>query len=334
MYRILIIVALGMLVAAGSAQGTGYLDRPEIKKFIAEFARQHQYPEDSLTALFSGVTRQTQVLDAIQSPAEKKADWRWYRGIFITPQRIDEGLQFWTRNTEVLAAARQRFGVPEEIIVAIIGVETFYGRYVGKYLVLDSLVTLGFDYPPRQKFFRSELEHFILLSQEEQLDPRAIKGSYAGAMGLGQFISSSYRKYAIDFDGNGKRDLWESEEDAIGSVANYFKRHGWEPDRAVIVPVEVRGDRYMALLGQGLKPITPVSELSQYDIDIGIDDPTRLQEKVTLLEFKNDPTAEYWAGFDNFYVITRYNHSSMYAMAVYQFSQRLKQDIRNYTAQD
>lgn len=332
MYKRILVVALCTLITVGSAKGADYLGRSEVKQFIEEFARQHQYPKASLTALFGGVTQQRQVLDAIQRPAEKTRNWQWYRGIFITPQRISEGLQFWTKNIQTLTAARQRFGVPEEIIVAIIGVETFYGRYEGVYPVLDSLVTLGFDYPPRQKFFRSELEHFLLLTQEEQLDPRAIKGSYAGAMGLGQFISSSYRAYAIDFDGNGKRDLWGSEEDAIGSVANYFKRHGWQPDRVVTVPVAVRGDRYTALLGKGLKPVTPVSELSQYDVEISAGGHSRLQEKVILLEFKDDPTAEYWVGFDNFYVITRYNHSSMYAMAVYQLSQRLKQDIRNYAA--
>ncbi len=333
MRRILIAV-LGALIATGDVGGADYLERSEVKGFIEEFARQHQHPQSSLETLFENVVKQTQVLDKIQRPVEKKINWQRYRSIFITPQRISEGLQFWMRNEQALAAAQRRFGVPPEIIVAIIGVETFYGRYMGKYPVLDTLVTLAFDYPPRQGFFRSELEHFLLLVQEEQLDPLAIKGSYAGAMGIGQFISSSYRRYAVDFDEDGIRDLWGSNEDAIGSVANYFKRHGWRPDQPVTAPVAIQGDRYTALLGRGLKPVTLVSNLSQYDVEINTEDYSLPQEKVTLLELKNDHSAEYWVGFNNFYVITRYNHSHVYAMAVYQLSQQLKQGIQDYVAQN
>lgn len=332
--RRILIVLLGALIAVGSVEGADYLHRSEIKKFIEEFAQQHQYSQSSLTALFGSVTRQVQVLDAIQRPAEKEYNWQKYRNIFITPQRISEGLQFWTRNAPALTAAEQRFGVPPEIIVAIIGVETFYGRYKGTYPVLDSLVTLGFDYPPRQNFFRDELEHFLLLIREEQLDPFAIKGSYAGAMGISQFIASSYREYAIDFDENGKRDLWGSYEDAIGSVANYFKQHGWQPDHPITIPVAIRGDRYTALLGKSLKPVTAVSELPQYGVEVSASEHSYAQERVTLLELKNDHSTEYWVGFNNFYVITRYNHSHMYAMAVYELSQRLKQGILDYIAKN
>jgi len=333
MRRILAAV-LGALIATGSVEGADYLERSEVKKFIEEFARQHQYSQSSLTALFENVAKQTRVLDKIQRPVEKSINWQQYRNIFITPQRIREGLQFWIRNEQTLAAAQRHFGVPPELIVAVIGVETFYGRYMGEHPVLDTLVTLAFDYPPRQGFFRSELEHFLLLIQEEQLDPLAIKGSYAGAMGLGQFISSSYRRHAVDFDEDGRRDLWGSNKDAIGSVANYFKQYGWRPGQPVTTPVAVQGDRYTALLGKGLKPVTLVSDLSQYDVAINTEDYSLPQEKVTLLELKNDHSMEYWAGFKNFYVITRYNHSHMYAMAVYQISQQLKQDMQDYVAQN
>lgn len=336
MYRILIIIFF-LAISTGSVASENYLERIEVKSFIDDFSKRHQYPKASLTALFENVKKQSQVLEAIQRPAEKKKTWQEYRKIFVTPKRINEGLQFWAENAQTLAAAERRFGVPPEIVVAILGVETFYGRYEGKYPVLDSLVTLGFDYPPRQKFFRSELEHFLLLAQEEKLDPLSIKGSYAGAMGKSQFISSSYRQYAIDFDENGKRDLWESNEDAIGSVANYFKRHGWLVNQPITIPVTIRGDRYTALLDKGLKPSASVSELPQFDVEVG----TNLyeqelygQEKVALLELKNDNSEEYWAGFNNFYVITRYNHSHMYAMAVYQLSQQIKQDIKDYVAQN
>jgi len=331
MYRILIIIFF-LAISTGSVASENYVERIEVKSFIDDFSKRHQYPKASLTALFENVKKQSQVLEAIQRPAEKEKNWQEYRKIFVTPKRINEGLQFWAENAQTLAAAERRFGVPPEIVVAILGVETFYGRHEGKYPVLDSLVTLGFDYPPRQKFFRSELEHFLLLVLEEKLDPLTIKGSYAGAMGKSQFISSSYRQYAIDFDENGKRDLWESNEDAIGSVANYFKRHGWRVNQPITIPVTISGDRYTALLDKGLKPAASVSELDRYDIEVG----TNLyeQKKVALLELKNDNSEEYWAGFNNFYVITRYNHSHMYAMAVYQLSQQIKQDIKDYVAQN
>ena len=282
--------------------------------------------------MFKTVTTQTKVLEAIQRPAEKKKNWQEYRQIFITDKRIQQGLAFWSDNAPILAAAERKYGVPPEIVVAIIGVETFYGRYKGKFPVLDSLVTLGFDYPPRQKFFRSELEHFLLLAQEENLDPLAIKGSYAGAMGKSQFISSSYRHYAVDFDENGTRDLWGSNEDVIGSVANYFKRHGWKADEVITVPAKVQGKRFKALLEKGLKPVASVSELPQYDVTSDYN--TDTTQAVALLEFKNNNSAEYWLGFNNFYVITRYNHSHKYAMAVYQLSQQIKKDIKDYVVQN
>jgi membrane-bound lytic murein transglycosylase B len=329
MYRFLFVI---LALATSSYASENYAERAEVKQFIDKFSKQHEYSKASLTELLGKVSKQTQVLEAIQRPAEKKKNWQGYRKIFITPKRIEGGLKFWTENAQILAAAERHYGVPPEIIVAIIGVETFYGKYEGKYPVLDSLVTLGFDYPPRQKFFRSELEHFLLLVQEENLDPVAIKGSYAGAMGKSQFISSSYRQYAIDFDENGKRDLWESNEDIIGSVANYFKRHGWRTDEPITMPVSITGDRYTTLLDKGLKPFASVAELSQYNVKINAD--LHAQEKVALLELKNDNSSEYWAGFDNFYVITRYNHSPMYAMAVYQLSQQIKQDIKDHVVQN
>ncbi len=333
MHRVLTIVfILSILMATNIVASGGYLDRAEVKNFIDEFSKQHEYSKSTLTSLLGKVKKQTKVLEAIQRPAEKKKNWQEYRNIFITPKRIKDGLQYWVENAQILAAAERRFGVPPEIIVAILGVETFYGRHDGKYPVLDSLVTLGFDYPPRQKFFRSELEHFLLLAQEEKLDTINIKGSYAGAMGKSQFISSSYRQFAIDFDDNGKRDLWESNEDVIGSVANYFKQHGWQVGQPITIPVIISGDRYTELLDKGLKPAISISELPQYGVEV--DTNSYSQEKVALLELKNDNSIEYWAGFNNFYVITRYNHSHMYAMAVYQLSQLIKQDIKDYVAQN
>ncbi|MGH1538424.1 MAG: lytic murein transglycosylase B [Gammaproteobacteria bacterium] len=327
----LIVVLLFTYIPSSFAEND-YASRVDVKKFIDDFSSENKYSKELLASLFKNVTTQTQVLDAIQRPAEKKKNWQEYRKIFITDKRIQEGLVFWSDNAPILAAAEKEYGIPPEIVVAIIGVETFYGRYKGKYPVLDSLVTLGFDYPPRQKFFRSELEHFLLLAQEENLDPLAIKGSYAGAMGKSQFISSSYRHYAVDFDANGTRDLWDSNEDVIGSVANYFKRHGWKTGEIITVPAKVQGKRYTALLEKGLKPVASVSELPQYDVIA--EHNADAKQAVALLEFKNNNSDEYWLGFNNFYVITRYNHSHMYAMAVYQLSQQIKKDIKDYVVQN
>ncbi len=327
-----IVVCLMLFNVSNVVLAQNYSERVEVKKFIQEFSIKHKYPKSSLTALFSNVKKQTDVLEAIQRPAEKKKNWQQYRKIFVTPKRVQQGLEFWVENAQILADAERRYGVPPEIVVAIIGVETFYGRYKGKYPVLDSLVTLGFDYPPRQKFFRSELEHFLLLAREEELDPINITGSYAGAMGKSQFISSSYRHYAVDFDGNGTRDLWTSNEDVIGSVAFYFKRHGWIPDGPITMPVKVKGDAYLKLLDKGIKPAITVSELKNYDVSLSAN--VNANNELALLELNNNDSNEYWAGFTNFYVITRYNHSRMYAMAVYQLSQKIKQDIQNHVVEN
>ena len=338
MYKIItvfLLIFFGSTIcfAKETKNNSSYLNRDEVKTFIEQFAKKNNVAKSSITALFENVQTQTDVLEAIQRPAEKKKNWTQYRKIFITDKRIQQGLEFWSENAQILAAAEREYGVPPEIIVAIIGVETFYGRYKGKYPVLDSLVTLGFDYPPRQKFFRSELEQFLLLTQEEDLDPLKIKGSYAGAMGKSQFISSSYRNYAVDFNEDGVRDLWNSNEDVIGSVANYFKQHGWKQGAVVTVPAKINsGDRYKSLLEKGSKPSVTFSELNQYGVEF--DEHVDGAEKIALLEFKKDDADEYWLGLNNFYVITRYNHSHMYAMAVYQLSQKIKQDIKDYVAKN
>ena len=330
---LVIVSSMTVSYAKESKNASNYLERVEVNSFIEEFSKKNKIEKSSLITLFENVQTQTDVLEAIQRPAEKKKNWTQYRKIFITDKRIQQGLEFWSENAQILAAAERAYGVPPEIIVAIIGVETFYGRYKGKHPVLDSLVTLGFDYPPRQKFFRSELEHFLLLTREEDLDPLKIKGSYAGAMGKSQFISSSYRNYAVDFDEDGVRDLWDSNEDVIGSVANYFKRHGWRQDAVVTLPATINSNNlYKTLLKKGLKPSVALSELKQYGVEF--DYQGDHGEKSTLLELKKDDENEYWIGLNNFYVITRYNHSHMYAMAVYQLSQKIKHEIKDYVAKN
>lgn len=217
----------------------------------------------------------------------------------------------------------KRYGVPQEIIVAIIGVETRYGKHAGTYPVFDSLATLAFGYPPRATFFKSELEQFLLMTREENFAAGDLVGSYAGAMGMPQFISSSFRRYAIDFDGDGKRDLWSNPTDAIGSVANYFLKHRWKPGQPITHKVQVHGKRHKNLITKNLKPSHTQLEL----LVNGVILPSKLEKdlKGKLLKLKNTKSPEYWVAWNNFYVITRYNHSALYSMAVYQLSQKIKQ---------
>ncbi|MDP1708551.1 MAG: lytic murein transglycosylase B [Gammaproteobacteria bacterium] len=301
--------------------------RPELQGFIDEMVRQNGFDRAELTQLLAQAETKSSILDAIRSPAERKP-WRDYRPIFVTPSRISGGVEFWNAHAAVLARAESIYGVPAEIIVAIIGVETRYGKNTGSYRVLDALATLAFDYPPRSPFFRSELEHYLLLSREEQIDATAPKGSYAGAMGLPQFMPSSFRRYAVDFDKDGRRDLWGSVDDVIGSVANYLSVHGWQPGAPIANRARVQGDKYTLLLDAGLKPEMGIDQLSRYGVTLDATDPAPTPGsgivRGTLLELEGNNGLEYWVGMQNFYAITRYNISALYAMAVYQLSQEIR----------
>lgn len=301
---------------------TAAVDSPELPGFIAEMVSKHQFDADQLATLFDQAELRPSIIAAITRPAEGKP-WYQYRPIFVTEARIEGGLEFWAAHENDLLRAQQTYGVPAEIIVAIIGVETRYGGNTGSYPVLDALATLAFDYPARASFFRGELENYLLLTREENIDPLSLKGSYAGAMGFPQFIPSSYREYAVDFDGDGRRDLVNNVTDAIGSVANYFSAHGWQPGQVVAVPVQVDANTdYSELLNGGLKPQFSLQELKQKNVSITAELPDT--ELAALLEFEDESGVEYWVGLQNFYVITRYNHSPLYAMAVYQLSQELR----------
>ncbi len=293
-----------------------YGERAEVRQFIDEMVDKHDFDRDQLVAKFAAAEKLDGVLEAIARPAEKVLTWEDYRPIFVTSKRISKGKQFLQQHREILQRAEKEFGVPAEIITAIVGVETYYGTRSGRTNVFNSLVTLAFDYPPRSPFFRSELEQFLLLTREEDVDVNNVRGSYAGAMGMPQFISSSYRHYAVDFDGDGKRDLWNSTADVIGSVANYFREHGWKPGEEVVIPARV--NRQIEETRNKLKPHTLISDLSRQ----GVYPQAHMNEdvKATVITFHGKKGKEYWLGLDNFYVITRYNHSAMYAMAVYQLS--------------
>ncbi|EED36336.1 lytic murein transglycosylase B [Luminiphilus syltensis NOR5-1B] len=277
-------------------------------------------------SVIAAASRQQSILDAMSRPAEKTKPWHEYRDIFMTQKRIDAGVEFAAQHADVLSTVAADTGVPVEIITAIIGVETYYGRIAGSYRVVDALATLAFDYPKRSEFFTSELENFLVLAWESGKDPLQLKGSYAGAMGFGQFMPSSYRAYAVDYDGDEVIDIWENPSDAIASVANYFIEHGWRAGRKVVVPAS--GDKASPeVFGGGLKPRFTVSELIEMGFEplgeVFVDDAATAMK----LEGKNGP--EYWMGLHNFYVITRYNHSSMYALSVWQLSEAIAEAMRS-----
>ena len=318
---VLFFLASSFFVNAQSEIKVDYAQRADVKVFIDEMVEKHNFDRVFLENRFSRVERLESVLEAIARPAEKKLTWKQYRPIFVTSKRSEKGKIFLAEHKDTLQRAEKEFGVPAEIITAIIGVETYYGKRTGSYTVFDSLTTLGFDYPPRSEFFKSELKEFLLLSKEEKISVDDMTGSYAGAMGMPQFISSSYRNYAIDFDGDGKRDLWNSMPDVIGSVANYFSEHGWKKGQTILHPATV-SDGSIVKEKNELKPYVTVGQLRQQ----GVETSRALDEKgeATLLKFNGKRGEEYWVGLDNFYVITRYNHSALYAMAVFQLSEKIK----------
>ncbi|MDZ7829304.1 MAG: lytic murein transglycosylase B [Halofilum sp. (in: g-proteobacteria)] len=309
------LVPLLLLVPAGAS--ATYLQHDGVRGFIEEVSQREGFNAAELRGLLEGVRRQDRVLERIARPAEA-LPWKRYRPIFVTEARARAGAEFVREHRELLERAQARYGVAPEIVTAILGVETFYGRHEGGFPVLDTLVTLAFDYPPRSRFFRSELEQFLLLAREERVDPRTAVGSYAGAMGMPQFISSSYREYAVDFDGDGQRDLWSSRADVVGSVAAYLSRHGWQAGRPIADRLRPSDDRYRDLLDRGLKPSLGERDLRTRGLEV--DPPLADGERVMLVELEGSEGPELWAGRRNFYAITRYNHSPLYALAVYQLS--------------
>ncbi len=304
------------------------LDSEQVNQFIDEMVSKHGFDTNELRILFGGTKYSDRVLQAISKPAEGLS-WYKYRKIFLKDSRIDKGVTFWKKHKEALNRAKEIYGIPPQIIIAIVGVETRYGEYKGNDKVMDSLATLAFHYPRRARFFRSELEQFLLLTREQNVNPLLLKGSYAGAMGIPQFISSSYRNYAVDFDNDDKKDLWQNPTDAIGSVANYFNRHGWETGSSVTYPVRVTGDKVNAVIDKDLKPNIRAGDLKNYGIasDQDIAETTLLK----VMKFEQKDHNDFWIGLHNFYVITRYNHSALYAMAVYQLSEEIKKEYEEET---
>lgn len=304
-----------------------YLDHPKGKAFIDDMVKRHQFDRQTLNQLFAKVKPLQSVLDAMSRPAEKRLTWGGYRPIFVKPKRVEGGVAFWRKHQQLLAKVSREYGVPEEIIVAIVGVETYYGRYKGKHKVLDSVATLAFDYPRRSAFFTKELEALLLLSREEKLDPTVLKGSYAGAMGMPQFIASSYRAYSVDYNQDGKRDLLTDVEDILGSVANYFKRHGWQPGEPVTERLHQPSAKAKQLASRRAKRALTLQDLKAAGVTLK--HPGKGKYDIIKLETKSGD--QYWVTRQNFYTITRYNTSALYAMAVFQLAEQIRTQYQQQT---
>ena len=315
---------IGLAVAANAARAVDVdpaaVDRAR-DAFVERMVREHGFDGAELGGLLERAEIEQSILEAISRPAERVLAWHEYRDIFLTDTRIAGGVAFWREHAGRIAGASESFGVAPEVLVAILGVETNYGTLMGSYRVIDALATLAFAYPPRSGFFTSELEAFFLLVREEGMDPEALLGSYAGAMGAGQFISSSFRAYAVDGNGDGRRDLWEDWEDVLASVANYFSAHGWRAGETVVE---------RAVPGGGPAPGEPDNSMDLNDslasvreagYEIASDLPA--DTPVTLLSLEGEDGREHWVGFHNFRVITRYNRSVMYALAVHQLGRAI-----------
>jgi len=310
------------LVAVGVFNVAWAEPHPGADAFITQMSVEHSVDPELIRSVLSEAEYKQSIIDAMTRPAEAKP-WHDYRPIFLTNNRINGGVEFWRANQALLEQVSEEFGIPIELVVAIVGVETNYGMNTGSFRVIDALATLGFYYEPRSAFFSSELGHFLALANEEGLPLTDIRGSYAGAMGLGQFIPSSYRAYAVDFDGSGHRDLWRSLPDALGSVANYLAKHRWIEDQAIALPItEVPAG--VSTEDFGMKPAHSLEDIAQmgFVFDAAELDPNT---PATVIELEGESGPEYWLGLNNFYVITRYNRSPLYAMAVTQLAEAIAQ---------
>jgi membrane-bound lytic murein transglycosylase B len=291
--------------------------RPELEKFITYMVRTNGFNARELRALFAKVQPSPGVTRAIGAPSTAKP-WYEFKPLFVDQARVIGGVKFWNDNAEILARARSDFGVPEGIIVALIGVESRYGRQIGRYRIMDTLTNLAFDWPSRREFFRGELEQFLLLAREQHWDPLSVKGSFAGAMGLPQFMPGSYRRHAIDYDNDGHIDLWDDPADAIGSVANYLKQFGWKDGELVVAPARVDTADWRALVDLGLKPSLTLDQWRMRGAETLTAQPPRLSASLFTIDLLGG--TEFWFGFDNFYALLQYNHRRNYAMAVHELS--------------
>jgi len=326
------ILLLSACLGTASPQPTFAIDthRDDVKNFIDDVSEKDTIPKHELRKLLKNAQSQATIVAAMERPAEKAKPWFEYRQIFLTDRRIREGADFWLAHRRELDQASVRSGVAPEYLAAIVGVETFYGRLTGSYRVLDALSTLAFDYPARAKFFRDELEQFILLTRDTGIDPLTVKGSYAGAMGAPQFMPSNYRRYAVDANADGHVDLWNSWADVCASVGNYLKEHGWNSGEPVLTAATVDAEKSGDLDGHTLALADTVESLKTKGV---IFESSLPPEAPALLIAADEADGVHWrVGYNNFYVITRYNHSALYAMAVYELAAAVKQRILEHDA--
>jgi membrane-bound lytic murein transglycosylase B len=303
------------------------LKRPEIVAFVNDVVARQQLKKKQVLALLRKGEPQPQIIEAMTRPAEKVTPWWEYHDRFLTEERISQGAQFYVEHRESLERIASARGIPPEYLVAIMGVETKYGRVTGHYRVLDALMTLSFDYPPRSDYFRGELEQFLLLYPEEHIDPLTVTGSYAGAMGVPQFMPSSYRLFAVDGDGDQKRDLWNDWDDILASIANYFVEHGWEAGGPVLAETKLDPEPKFQIDTHNLELNETVDSLNAQGVEILADQTGTTPVVLVLAEQQNGPT--YRVGFKNFYVITRYNRSARYAMAVHDLAKAILQRVKS-----
>jgi membrane-bound lytic murein transglycosylase B len=319
-------ITLIFLIIVSNTAWSHDVNRNNIQNFIITMVEKHGFDDNDLSSILSKAESKEKILEAISRPAEKRLTWNEYRNIFIKDERVKAGANFWLEHKQILENISQETGVTIEILVGIIGVETYFGRFTGGYRVIDALSTLAFDYPKRSAFFTKELEAYLLLTREESMDPFAATGSYAGAMGSPQFMPSSYRAYAIDSDGDDKRDIWTNWSDVIGSVANYFIEHGWQQGNQIIVPAKIAQLDSAPKIKGGLKATETVKVLKEkgiiFDTTMKDDHPSE------LLYLEQENANNYWVAFHNFFVITRYNHSTMYALAVHQLGQEIANEVK------
>jgi membrane-bound lytic murein transglycosylase B len=322
-FRALITCLMLVAVVGADEPPAAQIDpaRSTVQAFIARMSAQHGFSTDALTQLFAQAKTQQPILDAMSKPAERTLAWYEYRARFVTEQRIADGAQFWAEHRELLDDTAKKYGVAPQYLIAILGVETSYGRIMGRYRVLDALSTLAFDYPARSAYFTSELEQFLLLTREESLDAQAPVGSYAGAMGAPQFMPSSLRKFAVDADGDGKRDLWADWPDILASVGNYFRVHGWQTDGPVLADVEIDQEHAHDLDSRPTTLSETVGSLQ--DKGVQFHDTLPNDAPAMLIAADEADQVRFRVGFNNFYVITRYNRSPLYAMAVHELANQV-----------
>jgi membrane-bound lytic murein transglycosylase B len=313
------------MIAASARSVALDTHRADVKDFIAQMADQYDFKKRKLRKLLKAAQSQPAILQAMERPAEKAKPWYEYRALFLNDRRVREGTEFWLAHRQELDRASVRSGVAPEYIAAILGVETYYGRLTGSYRVLDALATLAFDYPPRAKFFRDELEQYLLLTRDFNMDPLALKGSYAGAMGAPQFMPSNYRRFAVDANSDGRIDLWGNWSDVCASVGNYLREHGWNEGEPVLVEATVDPGKAADLDGRKLALDETVGSLKGKGVSF---DSSMPPDAPAILIAADEPDGVHWrVGYNNFFVITRYNHSALYAMAVYELAAAVKQQV-------